>query len=114
MGSRRLLISLLASVAVTVSCNPDSCLVSSACGGPIITTIIEITPNPVPKLKVSATVQLTATVRNNSNPAVTWSVLSGPSFATVNQTGLVNGVAAGVAVVLAQSAADPNAKAAVA
>ena len=59
-------------------------------------------------VKIGKKVQLTATVLpiNASNKSVTWSVVSGDTFAEVDATGLVTGLAEGEATIRATSVAD--------
>jgi len=59
---------------------------------------------------VDETVQLQASLvpdNEDINTDITWSVASGAEYATVDENGLVTGIAPGVATVKATSAADP-------
>lgn len=78
---------------------------------PVTVTIAGAPTNPIKK---GTTVQLVAVVANTTNQAVTWSVLSGATAASVSSTGLVTALLPGTAVIQAVSQADPTAKAAVA
>ncbi|MEO5511023.1 MAG: Ig-like domain-containing protein [Longimicrobiales bacterium] len=77
---------------------------------------ITVRPLPAIEIKVSPervamvtgrTAQLSAVVRNTSNTGVTWSS-SNPAVATVSSTGLVTGVTAGTAMIIATSVADAD------
>lgn len=67
---------------------------------------ISVAPASVP-LSVGQTQQLTATVTNSANSAVTWQS-SAPAVATVSGSGLVTAVGAGSATILVTSVADPT------
>lgn len=77
---------------------------------------VSITPPPPPDLVISGApvtaIQVGAKVQLSANQAVTWST-SAANVATVDGTGLVTAVAAGVASITATSTADANQKASV-
>lgn len=77
--------------------------------------VVTVTPQQL-ELQVGASATLAAAVTGGSATAaktVTWST-SSAAIATVDATGKVTAVAAGVATIIATSTADPNAKAAAA
>lgn len=71
-------------------------------------TTVTVSPASL-TLEVGTTGTLVAVVANNTNTAVTWSS-SNTAVATVSATGVVTAVAPGSATIIAQSAADANAK----
>lgn len=77
---------------------------------PAVQTVVVTTQNNVPA-QISAlneTLQLVATINPaGANQEVTWSVVSGQTFVSVNTTGIVTGIANGTATVRATSVADP-------
>ena len=78
------------------------------------TVTVTIAGAPQTPVKKGTSIQLVAVVNGSSNQAVTWSVLSGATSASVSATGLVTTIAPGTAVIQAVSQANPSAKGAVA
>ena len=77
---------------------------------PINTVVVTTQNNVAPTITVAnGTLQLEATITpTTANQAVTWSVQSGSTSATVDNTGLVTGLANGTAVIRATSVADTS------
>lgn len=72
----------------------------------VISTVVSVDPTASFSWVGGPTRQITATVENNNNTAVTWSS-SNPAVATVSSTGVVTPVATGSTNIIATSVADP-------
>jgi len=90
----------------------DATAVVSLAIAPAPTVNVTVSPLAA-NLAVGATQQFQATVTGSSNTGVTWSS-SQPGVAAVSSSGLVTGVAPGIATIRAQSVADPSKSASVA
>ena len=72
----------------------------------VISTVVSVDPTATFSWVGGPTRQITATVENNNNTAVTWSS-SNTAVATVSSEGVVTPVTAGSANIIATSVADP-------
>ena len=72
----------------------------------VISTVVSVDPTSVYSWVGGPTRQITPTVENNNNTAVSW-ISTNTAVATVSSTGVVTPVAAGTTNIIAKSDADP-------